>query len=237
MSQNAKKTAGDYIASRLKDGDCIGLGSGTTTEVAIESIASRLKNENISISGVPTSIRTAQIAAAAGIKLLHPNAVTQLNWGFDGADAVDPELNLIKGRGGAILTEKVIAAFCKDWFVLVTPEKMVDSFSGLSIPVECIPAARSLVEHKLGELGVSEIELRISDKIYGPVITEHGNLIFDVRFDSVSPQLETEINSIPGVVENGIFSQLEPQVLVGSEDGSLTRVSYQNGKRSEIAVT
>jgi ribose 5-phosphate isomerase A len=208
------------LAKRVKDGEMIGLGSGTTAEMAIDQIGQRILREKIRVTGVPTSYRTGLIAARAGIYVGNPCSVGSLSWAFDGADEVDPGLNLIKGRGAAMLTEKILARRAQHFVIIVSEDKLVQKLgSSFPVPVELVPEALSLVEEGLGKLGAREVTLREAVKKYGPVVTEHNNLVVDAWFDEIKPELEKEIKSLVGVVESGLFLGFKPEVLVAKKDG------------------
>ncbi len=221
-----KERVAAALAQRVKDGEVLGVGSGSTTELAIKAIGERIKQEDISVGAVATSYRSAECARDAGMALIEPVSGLSISWAFDGADEVDPKLNLLKGRGAAMLSEKVVAKLAPRFVVIVTAEKLVDRLGEkFPVPVEIIPSAIRLVERELAKLAASEVELRQASKKYGPVITEHGNHVLDVKFSAIEPQLETAINCIPGVVENGLFFDCCHEVLVAESDGiySLTR--------------
>lgn len=208
------------LAKRVQDGDVIGLGSGSTAEMAIDQIGQRVKDEKLSIAGVPTSVRTAIIAAEAGIDVRHPVPRLAIDWAFDGADEVDPNFDMIKGRGAAMLTEKIISKRAKRFVVIVSEDKIVKKLGELfPVPVEVIPEALPLVEDGLRALGATEIQLRSATQKYGPVITEHKNLILDTKFENIVPELEGEINKLVGVVESGLFTNCNQEVLLAKSDG------------------
>lgn len=224
MSSSLEQSLEAVLVSRIKDGQVIGLGSGTTTERVIHAFGEKIAKEKLTIFGVPTSFRTAQIAEGAGIHILPVSTTRAIDWAFDGADEVSPERGLIKGRGGALLLEKIIAARAAHFVVIVSDSKLVQILgTKFAVPVEVIPAAVSYVEQQLLALGATEIILRESGGKYGPVVTENGNLLLDVRFRVITEQLEATINSITGVVENGLFFNFADEILV--ESGSPIKVS------------
>jgi len=163
----SKEAVAKELAKRVKDGDVIGLGSGSTVELALKHIGIRVAEEKLNIVGVPTSIRTARQATDAGVRVISNFSDLEISWAFDGADEVDPNLNLIKGRGAAMLPEKIVAKRAKHFVV------------------EIIPEALSLVKSELKNFNPEKITLRTSDAKYGPTITENGNLILDVNFSSI----------------------------------------------------
>lgn len=219
MNEQKQLVAG-VLAQRVQDGEVIGFGSGSTTEIAIAKIAERVAKESLNLACLATSLRTAQVASSAGIRVLSGAGVHSLDWCFDGADEVDPQFNMIKGRGAAMLSEKIVARKSKDIVILVSEDKLVEKLGEhFAVPVEVIPEAVGIVEHALATLGARATELREAEKKYGPVVTEHGNLIIDAKFEDISDNLEQAINSITGVVENGLFINFQPEVILarGSE--------------------
>jgi len=221
-----KKMVGQVIASRVKDGDHLGIGTGTTSICAIEAIGERIKNEGLRISCIATSNASAICADSVGISVLEPTTSRKVTWGFDGADEVDPRLNLIKGRHGAILTEKIVARKAEGLTVIVSEEKLVPKLgaTGGVIPIELVPEARDIVTADLKKLGAYSITLRNTHNPFGNVIattqlSEHGNLIVDARFYNIEPQLELEISAIVGVIETGLFVGLTRDVLVAKQKG------------------
>ncbi len=227
-----KAKVAKFIASRVKDGDILGLGSGSTVELAVEAIGARIGKEGISVSGVPTSKRIGEFASACGITVLSPAHPPELSWAFDGADEVDPNLDMIKGAGGAMLSEKIIAKHAGGIVVVITEEKLVAALgSNFAVPVEVIPDAVTFTSKALRSLGASETTLRVATGKYGPVITDHGNVIIDARFAKINKDLEGAINQITGVVENGLFFDLANEVLVAKQDGI-----YSLKKRAENTV-
>ncbi len=211
---------GIEIAKRLQNGDVIGLGSGKTAEAAILEIGKRIASEKLTVFGVPTSLRCASLAAQAGIHVLSATTPVRLSWAFDGADEVDGELNLLKGRGGAMLLEKIIARRAKKLVIIVTEEKLVTRLGErFPIPLEVIPEAEQSVIESLLTLGAKTIELRESSGKYGPITTEHNNLILDVSFETIRPALAGELKAITGVVETGLFFGMAHEVLVERKTG------------------
>lgn len=220
---NLKKIIATELASKVKDKDCIGLGTGTTAEEVVRAIGERIKNEGIQVSGVSTSIATTALASELGIKVLPLSKKLNLSWGYDGADEIDPDFNLLKGRGGALLKEKIIANILPELIIVVTEEKLVSRIGEkYMLPVEVVPAAASTVEKALLDLGANEVVLRTGSNFYGPLFTESGNLLLDVRFKEVSKSLVDRIKLLTGVVEHGFFeSSPKHKVLVIDSSGNI----------------
>ena len=222
-----KQVVANYISARVQSASVIGLGSGTTTEVAIETIGRRIKSEGIEVFGVPTSLRTARVAADNGFKVCDIRTVEQIDWAFDGADEVDPALNLMKGRGAAMLTEKIVANLTSSLFILVTEEKLVSKIGQkFAMPIEVMPGAANLAQRRFVQLGASEVVLRQAQSKYGEVVTDSGNLVFDVKFPVMDDELQSALKLIPGVIETGLFWGLKPQVIVAGKSG-LYRLAYE----------
>lgn len=220
-----KEIVATDIAKRVKDGELIGVGTGSTVELAVVKIGDRVRSEKLDICVVPTSLETAWQCHELGLKVLYQGYRGDISWGFDGADAVDDRLWLVKGKGGALLQEKILAARCKEFIVIVDDSKLVKNLGDCAIPVEVIPEAAFLAERGLLKIGAREVRLRPATGKHGPIITEAGNIIFDAKFDEVDEGLEAGIKSIVGVVESGLFINYTREVLVGSAKGvrSITR--------------
>lgn len=210
----AKEELGRHIAARVENGQVVGVGSGSTAYLAIQAIAERVRREKLEISVVCTSPEVTLACAALDLPI---GSLLQRrpDWAFDGADEVDPNRNLIKGRGGAMFMEKIMMHAAPKNFILVDQSKLVPKLGAkFPIPVEVLPAAMRLVEFELQALGATEIAMRLALKKDGPVITENGNFILDVRFADVHETLERDIKSIPGVIESGLFWGKNIEVVV-----------------------
>lgn len=215
-----KELLGKEIAKRITDGLVIGVGTGSTVDVAVEAIGKRIKAEGLQVKCVVSSNESAKRATQNGLTVLSPFYSGEIAWGFDGADEVDPKLRLIKGAGAAMLQEKILARRCGKFFVIVTEEKLVKKLGEkFPIPVEVIPEATSYVVEQLKAIGATECVLREGSGKYGAVITEKGNYILDVRFKEIPDSLEHDIKQIVGVVESGLFFNTATEVLVGSVNG------------------
>ena len=202
------------LAGLVKDGDVISFGSGSTSFLAVQEIAKRVQEEKLNITALPTSNEIRNCCMVLGIPVATLNDAKP-DWGFDGADEVDPNGWLIKGRGGAMFNEKLLMCNSQLTYILVDSSKFVDKLcTNFAIPVECVPSAQITVIDKLTKLGGKDITLRLAGKSKdGPVITENGNIILDVHFDNISESLEKDIKSIVGVVESGLFIGYNIKVL------------------------
>jgi ribose 5-phosphate isomerase A len=211
---DAKEKVASQMTARLHDGDVVGVGSGSTSLLALHALANKANENGWLFTAITTSIEMEMACADLRVRT---SSLIELrpDWSFDGADEVDGERNMIKGRGGAMLREKLIMASSPERYILVDQTKLVEQL-GLKfpIPLELVPESLQLVRSQLLErFEVHEIELRMAAGKDGPVITENRNLIFDVRFDHVTPDLDPQLNSVPGVVGTGLFVGFHPTVI------------------------
>jgi ribose 5-phosphate isomerase A len=218
-----KQEVGYAAAARVQSGMVVGLGTGSTTAYAIEGIGKRLASGEITdIKGIPTSFQAIVLARKYGIPLVGLDEVEKIDIAIDGADEVDPQKNLIKGGGAAHTQEKIVDSLAEQFIVVVDSGKLVDKLgSTFLLPVEVLPMAVAPVTRALEKLG-GKPELRMGVKKAGPVVTDQGNLVIDVKFDHIPnpAELEKTINNIPGVLENGLFVGVTDVVLVGEvKDG------------------
>ncbi|MGB3691189.1 MAG: ribose-5-phosphate isomerase RpiA [Spirulinaceae cyanobacterium] len=213
-----KQEVGKAAAALVESDSIVGLGTGSTTAFAIEYLGERLKSGEIkNIVGVPTSFQAEVLAKKYGIPLTSLDAIDHIDIAIDGADEVDPQKNLIKGGGAAHTREKVVDSLATKFVVVVDSGKLVEKLgSSFLLPVEVIPMAVTPAMRAIEKLG-GKPELRMGVKKAGPVVTDQGNLVFDVKFDSITDpaNLEKTINNIPGVLENGLFVGVTDVVLVG----------------------
>jgi ribose 5-phosphate isomerase A len=218
LEGDLKKAVGKAAAERIRSNTVVGLGTGSTTVFAIQHLGKRLKNGELkNIVGIPTSFQSENLARECGIPLTTLNAVDRIDVAIDGADEVDPQKNLIKGGGAAHTQEKLVDSFSDYFIVVVDSSKLVDKLgSTFLLPVEVIPKAMKLVKLHLEKLG-GKPEVRTAVKKDGPIITDQGNIVLDVKFNSIEnpEELEKTINNIPGVLDNGLFVGLADLVIVG----------------------
>jgi ribose 5-phosphate isomerase A len=205
-NREQKEKVAQKLALRLKDGDVVGAGSGSTSYLTLLALAARRDNENLSFRVIPTSIETELTCSKLNIPTTELK-VERPDWSFDGADEVDAQNNIIKGRGGALLREKLVIAASPEVYIVVDKSKHVERLGqNFPVPVEVHPEAVQLVGEALKNVeGVSEVVLRQAVVKDGPVITESGNLIFDVHFSNIAAGTEQRLKSIVGVVESGLF--------------------------------
>lgn len=204
-NEEEKKDVANKIANKIKDGDIIGFGSGSTAYLTIQAIAEKMQKENIKITAIPTSYEVELLCNFLNI----PTTTLQNakpDWSFDGADEVNKDNWMIKGRGGAMFREKLNIANSTITYILIDKTKLVKKLGeNFAIPVECYPGSLNYVKEELLILGAKSVEIRKAEKKDGPIITESGNIILDARFDEISEHLEKDIKSITGVIESGLF--------------------------------
>ena len=206
---DAKKAAGEAAAELVKGGMVVGLGTGSTVAWTIKRLGYRVLDEGLDFLGVPTSYQAENLAIASGIRLTTLNEHPDLDLAIDGADQVDFSLFVIKGGGAAHTREKVVACSARKFVIVADESKYVERLAH-PVPVEVLPFAFRPAELRLRELG-GEPVLRLGKMKDGPVITDNGNFVMDVDFGAIEdPEaLAAKISPIPGVVEHGIFDNLD----------------------------
>ena len=218
MANDQEKEAAARASLRfVNDGDIVGLGSGSTAECAIRLLGERLKS-GLRIRGIPTSVRSKELAASLGIPLTTLDDYQQIDVTIDGADEFDPELRLIKGGGGALLREKIIASASKKVVIVADSSKQVQVLGKFPMPVEVIPFAQALIANKIAALGAS---VTLRQYVYeNPFVTDEGHHILDCHFGQIPdpPTLARTLGDMPGVVEHGLFINMVNVVLMGKGD-------------------
>lgn len=213
-----KQQVGKAAADRVQSGTIVGLGTGSTTAYALQYIGERIaKGELKDIKGVPTSFQAEVLAKQYNIPLTTLDDIDHIDIAIDGADEVDPNKNLIKGGGAAHTREKIVDCLATQFIVVVDSSKLVEKLgSTFLLPVEVIPMAKTPVMKAIEKLG-GKPTLRMGVKKAGPVITDQGNFVIDVKFDNIEnpAELEKTLNNIPGVLENGLFVGVADVILVG----------------------
>ncbi|WP_448698582.1 ribose 5-phosphate isomerase A [Mucilaginibacter sp. AW1-3] len=216
INMSGKQKVAAQIVDKVKDGDVIGIGSGSTVYVALLAIADKIRTEKLNVKGIPTSLEISMFCSKLGIPL------TTLfehkpDWLFDGADEVDPDKSLIKGRGGAMFKEKLLMCSSAKNYIIVDESKIVKKLNtNFPIPIEVFPQALLHVEQELKQLGANSIVLRPAKGKDGPIITENNNLILDCYFDEIGKSMENDIKSITGVIESGLFIGYDPEIIMAS---------------------
>ena len=213
-----KENVGKEAVKLIEDGQVVGLGTGSTTHFFIKHLGMRIQEEELDILCIPTSFQSLILARESGIKITSLDE-HDVDIAVDGADEVSSQLDLIKGGGAAHTIEKLVDSNAKKFVVIVDESKMVDTLGEFPVPVEIIPDSLRPVTNALIEMG-GKPEIRMGIQKDGPVITDNGNFVLDTKFDIDDPaKLEVELNSIPGVLENGIFAGITDKVIVGKMSG------------------
>jgi len=214
LKRAAALKAVDYV----QDGMVVGLGTGSTAKHVIVALGERIK-KGLKIKGVPTSQETAKLARKVKIPLLPDDEVWPIDVAIDGADQVDPQFNLVKGGGGALLKEKIVAVAAKRFIVVVDHTKRVPVLGGsFPLPVEIIPFGWRNTAQKIEAFGGKAVLRKRDGKIFR---TEAGHYMLDVRIARIDKpaELELQLNALPGVVENGLFVSRTSLVIVGTPTG------------------
>ena len=228
LQTKMKKAVAQAAVDQIQDGMILGLGSGSTAAFMIEALAQKIKSGEIKdVVGVTTSFQGEVLATELEIPLKALSSVSGIDLAIDGADEVDPSFQLIKGGGACHVQEKLVAALAKKFIVVVDSSKLVEKLNlDFKLPVEVLPSAWKQVQKTLEELEGAG-DLRMAQKKAGPIVTDQGNLILDVIFKNGIDQpalLESQINNIPGVLENGLFVNLADEVLVGRVENEVVEV-------------
>lgn len=223
---DAKRAAGEAAAALAENGMRLGLGTGSTTAYAIEALGRRVREDGLRVVGTPTSFAAERLARQHGIPLQTLDEMEALDLALDGADEVDPALNLIKGRGAAHTREKVVAALAARFVVLADPTKLVARLgTAKPVPVEVLPMAVAPVRRALERLGARPV-LRMGAAKDGPVVTDQGFWILDAHVEGGIDDpaaLGHAIKTLPGVLDHGLFLGMASAVLIGRDDGTVER--------------
>ena len=215
---NAKQAAAHKAVQYIKDGMIVGLGTGSTAYWAIQYLGEKVK-QGMRITAIATSDETERLALECGIKVSEMDAVDYIDIDIDGADEIDRRLNLIKGGGGALLREKIVAAGSKTFIVIADGSKMVEMLGKFPLPVEIIPFGW---QHTARHLALLGCQTTLRQKEAKPFITDNGNYILDCQFGPIPDPavLQQQINNTPGVVENGLFVKMATRIVIGYDDGT-----------------
>lgn len=219
---NEKKVVGEKAIEYVQDGMVVGLGTGSTAYYFISKLG-ELVQQGLIIKGVPTSKQTEKLAKELGIPLVSFHEIEQIDVAVDGADEVDPELNLIKGGGGALLREKIIAASAKTFIIIADSHKNVDTLGAFPLPIEVVPYGFEMTIKHIRDLG-GRTELRHYQG--NPFLTDNGNYILDTSFQEIKQpkELEKNLNLIPGVVDNGLFVGMADAVITIIDKKLVTQI-------------
>lgn len=235
----AKRAAAQEALKLVEDGMRLGLGTGSTAKWFVELLGERAKREGLELTCVATSSQTERLARQAGLKLETLDEAGWLDLVVDGADEFDPDLNLIKGGGGALLQEKIVACAADRMVVISDVSKQVEVLGSFPLPVEIVTfgweTTKAIVEETLEDLDVGGAltVLRMSGD--QPYVTDNGNLILDCHLKRIgdAEDVSVSLNQIPGVVETGLFLDIADTVIVGHEDGTTDTLSLSEDEGAE----
>jgi ribose 5-phosphate isomerase A len=224
-SYNAKLAAAQHAVRYVQDGMTLGLGTGSTAEIAIVKLAERVTLQKLNIFCIPTSKRTQEFAAAHGLNIAEIAEDTEIDLTIDGADEVSPDLSLIKGMGGALLWEKIVAKMSRKLYIVVDTTKIVKYLGEKNpVPVEVVQYGWKKTKRMIEASFRCSAQLRTRDgKIF---VTDSGNYILDCKFEKIDApsELERRFREITGVVETGLFCGLAKKIIVGNTDGSIREI-------------
>ena len=220
MTINPKQLSGERAVEYVENGMVVGLGTGTTAFFAIQKLGQRVA-DGLGICGVPTSEQSRRQAESEHIPLIGFDKIARIDLTIDGADEFDPHFNLVKGGGGALLREKIVASLSDREIIVADESKAVAHLGAFPLPVEVIPFGWQAVQNLLADLGCRPALRRTRDA--APYLTDNGNYILDCDFGRIEdpPALEAKINAICGVVECGLFIGLTDRIIIGKTDGAI----------------
>lgn len=218
-SEEIKQLVAKQAAQVVTNNMTIGIGSGSTVYWLIMELGQRIR-QGLFFRAVPTSKKTAALAAQQNIPLADLNSVDRIDLTIDGADEIDPHLQLIKGGGGALLQEKMVGAASRELLIIADHTKLVEQLGKFPLPLDVIPFGWKQVQRRMQESYHIEATLRMKDA--EPFVTDHGNYILDCHFQQIehADKLTYELNGIPGVTENGLFINMADLAVIGYPDGT-----------------
>ncbi|WP_261134373.1 ribose-5-phosphate isomerase RpiA [Bacillus sp. Marseille-Q3570] len=219
---NDKRKAAEEAVKKLKNGMTVGLGSGSTVEWMLKKLGEEV-GKGLQITGITTSKKTEHLARKYGIPLTSLSKTTHVDIAIDGADEVDPDLNLLKGGGGALVREKIVASLAEQLIIIVDSSKMVSRLGYAPLPVEVVPFGWEATVRKIEEFGGRPSLRRTDGQVF---VSDNGNYILDCRFDQIEqPALFHEkLKQLTGVVDTGLFPAMADQVII-SRDGKIETLS------------
>ena len=224
-SLEMKKRAGAKAAQLVQEGMIVGLGSGSTAHWLITELGNRNQKEDLRITAVPTSRETEKLATQLGIGCTTLNNVDKIDLTIDGADEIDPQWQLIKGGGGALLQEKMVAAFSERLIIIADHTKLVPQLGRFPLGIEVIPYGWKIIAQQLQQQYGINISLR--QKNAGPYLTDHGHYILDAAFGHIEDPraLDQQLRAIPGVVETGLFVDMVDVLIIAYPDGKVAQLN------------
>ncbi|MCY4345728.1 MAG: ribose-5-phosphate isomerase RpiA [Aestuariivita sp.] len=221
----AKLAAAKYASTFVESGMVVGLGSGSTASWLVKCLGERVRRENLEFRAVATSKEIAELAESEGLQVTSIEEVLAVDLTIDGADEFDLNLNLIKGGGGALVGEKIVACSSQQIIIIADYTKQVRVLGRFPLPVEIVQfgwkLTRELIRLELSLLGWDDSEVVLRTKGTEPFVTDHGNYIVDLHLSEIEDvyDLEKSLNEVPGIVENGLFLGFADQVICGHTDG------------------
>lgn len=239
--ERAKYASAHCAADFVQDGMRVGLGTGSTAAWMVRRLGARVRSEGLRITAVPTSSRTAALAREVGIKVVTLDDAGWLDLTIDGADEFDAELSLIKGGGGALLHEKIVASASDQMIVITDAAKEVKSLGAFALPVEVIrfgwQSTKTQIEKALGTVDVMGRQSSLRMDGDSPYLTDEGNYILDLALGRIGNprQVALMLNQVPGVVENGLFVDIADRVVIGHADGRC-EIRDLSGGAAEISL-
>ncbi|WBU65235.1 ribose-5-phosphate isomerase RpiA [Paracoccus aerodenitrificans] len=235
----AKNAAAEAAVALVEDGMRLGLGTGSTAVFMVRRLAERVKAEGLTLRCAATSKSTAELAESLGLRIEALDEIGWLDLTLDGADEVDPDLNLIKGAGGALLREKIVAMASDRMVVMADGSKVVDVLGAFHLPVEVIEfgwqTTQALIARVLDEQGLDHRPILLRQSDDAAYRTDEGNLILDLALERIEDpaRLSAALNAIPGVVENGLFLHICDLAIIGRPDGSVAELTAE-GSEEEV---
>ncbi|MCQ0969844.1 ribose-5-phosphate isomerase RpiA [Paracoccus sp. TK19116] len=230
----AKLAAARAAVALVEDGMKLGLGTGSTASVMVQVLAERVKAEGLRLRCAATSQATADLATSLGLSIETLDQIGRLDMTIDGADEIDPDLNLIKGGGGAHLREKIVASSSDRMVVIADGGKVVERLGLFHLPVEVLEfglqGTTARIKAALDEIGLDGRPILLRKRDDQPFITDEGNLILDLSLEAIpdAALVNRTLNALPGVVENGLFIGLCDQAFVGRDDGTVVELHHDD---------
>lgn len=220
----AKQAAGEYAARLVEPGWTVGLGTGSTAAFLVRALGRRVREEGLVFRGIPTSTATRELALSEGLTLVSLDEVATVDLTIDGADEIDPALALIKGGGGALLWEKIVASASRELVVIADAAKLVRVLGHFPLPIEVMPTGWTHVRERVRALGAEVMLRKRADE--SPFVTDGGHYIIDAWFKRIAAPaaLATELDRIVGVVEHGLFVGLARRAMIGQDDGAVVEL-------------
>jgi ribose 5-phosphate isomerase A len=221
IADKAKDAAAKHAAGLIKNNSIVGIGTGSTAVLFIKHLICRCQ-EGLKIQALATSLRSQLLAAKGGIPLIDPNTLVSIDIAVDGADEMDPKKQMIKGAGGALLREKIIASMAQEMIVIIDESKCVKHLGARPLPVEILPFAYKATLAKIQKMGFDPVIRKLDGALY---LTDNGNYIADLHTKNflIHPmEVQQNLLLIPGIIETGLFINMAGRVIIGHPEGTIT---------------